>query len=72
MDGCHNDWHTIRTLWTPWQEEPEEESREVKMQILQQCVEDTYCEEDLCKDKTGEDKEICEKLSVTLVVKRDI
>jgi len=62
----------IQTPWIPWQEEPEEESQEAKMQILQQCVEDIYHEEDLCKNKEEEDKETYAKLSVTLVIKRDI
>jgi len=35
-------------------------------------VEDIYREEDLCKDKEEEDREIYEKLSVTLAIKRDI
>ncbi len=59
-------------LWILRQEELEEESREAKTQILQQCAEDTYREEDLCKDKEEEDREIYEKLSVTPVIKRDI
>jgi len=59
-------------LWIPRQEEPEEESQEVKTQIRRQCAEDTYREEDLCKDKGEEDREIYKKLSVTPVMKRDI
>jgi len=59
-------------LWILRQEELEEESREAKTQILQQCAEGTYHEEDLCKDKEEEDREIYKKLSVTPVIKRDI
>ena len=62
----------IQMLWIPRQEEPEEELREVKTQILQPCAEDTYHEEDLCKDKEEEDRETYEKLSVTPVIKGDI
>jgi len=72
VDGCHNDWHTIQTQWTPRREEPEEESPEAKAQTLQQRVGDIYREEDSCRDKEEEDREIYVKLSVTPVIKRGI
>ncbi len=58
--------------WIPRQEEREEELQEVKTQTQQQCEEGMYREEDLCKDKEEEDREIYAKLSATLATKRDI
>jgi len=58
--------------WTPQQEEQEEESQEAKIRILQPCAEDTYREEDSCRDKEEEDRGTYKKLSVTPVIKKDI